>query len=322
MSLSNTVPIGNSIVHVLESSGNNQTPPLQTLYQEHPSDLPCLLLPRDSRRILLQGPERSGRTSLVMNLAYSCASRQSSSCHCMAHPCRCSTVFLYRKSRVSSLDDDFPMPCHDSRLFNTKKDLEEYRIRDWELDTLRRIRIEYVSSARELLQDMLGLLGKPWQDQPIRAILIDDLDQICQNDNNNEDDGRGKSGGVDNASIIHIMQTLAVAVDTSHAIYRLHGTLPIVLASVSLKAKVVAPWMETIITLSPSSSSSSRNTKNAQREEQAHQPGFRTRWQAEFQGRASELIEKPWHTVIDYSIITESADGPRIEWEAPDGHGR
>ena len=210
MALSNDVPIGNSIVHVLESSGssstNTTTTPAATVQHSH-EQLPCLLLPRESRRILLQGPERSGRTSMVMNLAYACASRRASSCHCMANPCRCTTVILYRKSPISSLDEDFPMPCYDTRLSKTKKDLVENANQDWDLATLRRIRIEYVSSSREILQDLLGLLGKPWQDQPFRAILIDDLDQICHNDHNHNDGGRGRAGGGDNPSIMHMMQT-------------------------------------------------------------------------------------------------------------------
>ena len=100
------------------------------------------------------------------------------------------------------------MPCHDTRLCKAKKDLlEENSIQEWELDALRRIRIEYVTSSRELLQDLLGLLGKPWPDQPVRAILIDDLDQICQNDHDGDDAGRGRPGGGDNPSIVHMMQT-------------------------------------------------------------------------------------------------------------------
>ena len=213
MALPNTVPIGNSIVHVLENSGSNSartnTPPIIDDSSREHQPLPCLLLPRDSRRILLQGPERSGRTSMVMNLAYTCASRRSSSCHCMAQPCRCTTVVLYRKTPHSSLEEDFPLPCHDTGVTAKRKRglAGEHSIHDWKLDVLRRIRIEYVSSPREILQDMLGLLGKPWQDQPLQAILIDDLDQICHNDHDGDDAGRGRIGGGDNPSIIHIMQT-------------------------------------------------------------------------------------------------------------------
>ncbi len=100
---------------------------------------------------------------------------------------------------------------------------------------------------------------------------------------------------------------VAVAVDTSHALQRLHGRLPVVLASVSLKAKVVAPWMDTIVTLTSCSSSISGSDSARQ--------GSRTAWKAEFSGRFPRSSGIQWSAVIDYTISNDTVDGPLIEWK-------
>ena len=52
---------------------------------------------------------------------------------------------------------------------------------DWDPQVLKRIRMHRVTSVRELLQDLLCLLGKPLQEQPRAggAIVIDDIDKIA-----------------------------------------------------------------------------------------------------------------------------------------------
>jgi hypothetical protein len=48
----------------------------------------------------------------------------------------------------------------------------------WDPNTLNRIRICRVSSVRDLWGDLLELAGKPLHEQPSRAIVVEDLDQI------------------------------------------------------------------------------------------------------------------------------------------------
>lgn len=185
--------------------------------------IPCILLPGvdeqiHSKRILLQGPPKSGRTSMAMNLAYACAAESAAPCHCSLQPCRCTSVILYRKSqaapstdrmRSNSAKEDFPLPCrfvgnatevtsdtaagnttttnhsihaphhHASKKSATTTLEEGNRTQDdWDPQILGRIRIQYVASAREMLQDLLGVLAKPLHDHPSRAIIVDDLDEI------------------------------------------------------------------------------------------------------------------------------------------------
>ncbi len=202
MNIPHVSPIGTSMVHLLGAPSCNPIHPSTTLptTTQHTPESPCLLLPRDSKRLLLQGPDRSGRSSMVMNLAYASSCAATAPCHCLLRPCRCTNVVIYRKSQASPPPDDFPMPCRFTG--HTKKDCNGHVQDDWDPDSLRRIRIEYVSSAHEILQDLLRMPGKPWQDQPTQAILIDDLDLICGNDN----DIRARSSG-GSESLISSMQT-------------------------------------------------------------------------------------------------------------------
>jgi hypothetical protein len=52
----------------------------------------------------------------------------------------------------------------------------------WDPHVLRRIRIHYVSSLCELLQDLLQVLGTPYREHPTSAIVIDDLDRLILDD--------------------------------------------------------------------------------------------------------------------------------------------
>eukprot|EP00429_Kryptoperidinium_foliaceum_P029545 CAMPEP_0176150554 /NCGR_PEP_ID=MMETSP0120_2-20121206/76870_1 /TAXON_ID=160619 /ORGANISM="Kryptoperidinium foliaceum, Strain CCMP 1326" /LENGTH=92 /DNA_ID=CAMNT_0017487473 /DNA_START=33 /DNA_END=307 /DNA_ORIENTATION=- len=58
-----------------------------------------------------------------------------------------------------------------------------------------------------------------------------------------------------------MMQTVAVAVDTSHALRRIHAILPTILVTVSEHAKLSAPWMDTFVTLTCSTSASATATE-------------------------------------------------------------
>lgn len=163
---------------------------------------PCLLLSsqkegeRRIKRILLQGPGQSGRTSMAMDLAYACAARSTTSgaksCHCLLQPCCCTSVVFYRLAsnaptvqplNSDSSRDDFPLSCRytgDSKALLGTTLMRHGNENDdcWDPAILRHIRIQYVHSTRELLEDLLGMLGKPAREHPAGAIIVDDLDLL------------------------------------------------------------------------------------------------------------------------------------------------
>jgi hypothetical protein len=49
----------------------------------------------------------------------------------------------------------------------------------WDPTILGRIRIQYVTGSKDLLQDLLEMMGKPLREHPTHAIVVDDLDLIC-----------------------------------------------------------------------------------------------------------------------------------------------
>jgi hypothetical protein len=87
---------------------------------------------------------------------------------------------------------------------------------------------------------------------------------------------------------------VAIAVDTAQALQRLHGTAPIVLATTkSSKQGVVAPWMDTMVSLQASTTSSSSSSDS------------RSIWQ---------------QRLDDDSIIVVSTWKAEVLQPAPDGH--
>jgi GTPase SAR1 family protein len=190
------------------------------------------------RRILVCGPSKSGKTSLAMDLAYSKA-LIAKPCLCLdPQMCHCIAVTMYRccrrrRRKTASTkmdaaddddndddDDDFPIcarqyhgrpPAASSfnKMNGNQRDDEDDDLRTnnhekkddcWDPRILKSIRIQYVTSVRELLHDMLSLLGKPLQDRPRGggAIIIDDLDKIValKNDSNRN---KNKGGGGNSA---------------------------------------------------------------------------------------------------------------------------
>jgi hypothetical protein len=168
-------------------------------------------LPHNQRkrsRIMLTGPAKSGKSSLAMNFAYSKVI-SAAPCVCLdTRMCRCIAVTMYRpvvqptpstsagagpESSTTNIPDnmdDFPLMCRyiDASMESNKCQSENAQASmEWDPQLLKQIRVHRISNVRELLQDLLSLLGKPLQEQPRSggAIIIDDLDKIVARDVNN-----------------------------------------------------------------------------------------------------------------------------------------
>jgi len=188
------------------------------------------------KRILLRGPPRSGKTSLSMNLAYFKAEMD------RGLPSAGVSVIVYRPveknnnetaetngghESSSEESDPFPLFCRalpaqcagaDQTMATSIHGEDD----EWDSETLNRIRICRVSSVRELLEDMLVLAGKPEEEQPTRAIIIEDLDQIIELGRNPSDRSHFQNANRRNKnyndSIATLLKTVAIASDTALAI--------------------------------------------------------------------------------------------------------
>jgi len=110
----------------------------------------------------------------------------------------------------------------------TKWDEDE----SWDPTILNRIRICRVSSVRDLWEDMLVLAGKPLHEQPSRAIIVEDLDQIIglggDLSNHSHNSGSSSSGNSKkhNYVVAMMLKTVAIATDTALAIEKSQNRYP------------------------------------------------------------------------------------------------
>jgi hypothetical protein len=128
-----------------------------------------------SRHLLIQGPPKSGRSSLVFDLA--CDVAASTSCRCLDHNrCSCIAVTLFRPSQSKTQEDQgFPLHCRSSPAALAT---DESQSDQFSKHVLRRIQIRWIASLHDLLQQLYCLQGSPFNELPT-AILLDDLDLLC-----------------------------------------------------------------------------------------------------------------------------------------------
>ena len=154
-------------------------------------------------RILLQGPSKSGKSSLVMDFALSLASKE---------PCRCNNSFGDNIFKVASdctnqtcqnclavtlfvpAQRDRPFPLFCEQLDNSNSDYEYLRedekgdsnfdekIRQKELKlnyASKRIQVRHVTSISDIIRYLLSITGRPIEEQPFAGLIIDDIDVLC-----------------------------------------------------------------------------------------------------------------------------------------------
>jgi hypothetical protein len=167
--------------------------------------------PPPPRRMLLQGPPKSGRSSITMDLAYAIAAATPCRQHCEASSssCRCVAVTLFlpcnndTSNGGAQQDPQFPLHCQKLTTTHVHQDdqqqqqgqhsfqvqmqqLEQskaavssqHATTAWKMDILRRIQVRHVTSVREVWQYLLTVQGKPVGEQPWGGILIDSLDVL------------------------------------------------------------------------------------------------------------------------------------------------
>lgn len=212
----NIVPIGSSVLHLINSESSSSLPPEaanKSLSSEFPPSrpfTPCLLIAHptiDGRNkenmFLVNGPSKSGKTSLAMDLA--CCRAYNHACQCLdPATCDCVSVLYFRLDRSNESNtattqrqsDDFPLSCHQrqqslenksqetqlSSLYSNLEDRTKEEREGHDSSVLRRIKVLYVSSTQEILCELLAILGQ--QQHACQSIIIDDIDKIAASEPN------------------------------------------------------------------------------------------------------------------------------------------
>ncbi len=115
------------------------------------------------RHLIIQGPSKSGRSSLLMDLACDLAAR--APCRCVGdRPCSCLAVVLF----LPLTQEEFPLHCQQQPGDKT---------RSFHKQTLKRIQIRRIANPRDLQQQLWKIQGAGWHEQPC-ALLLDGLECI------------------------------------------------------------------------------------------------------------------------------------------------
>ena len=116
------------------------------------------------RHLILQGPNKSGRSSLLMDFACDLAAK--APCRCVGdRPCSCLAVLLF----LPLAQEEFPLLCQQQ---------PGDKMRSFHRLTLKRIQIRRIAHPRDLQQQLWKIQGAGWHEQPY-ALLLDGLDRIA-----------------------------------------------------------------------------------------------------------------------------------------------
>jgi hypothetical protein len=207
-----SMAVGPSVVHFVDDA-QSATINKEGVDAQHTASTPSLLIPNRldiPQRILLRGPPKSGRTSMAMDLA--CSVAMDAPCRCrQMNTCRCIAATLFLPMHPDGDDENdgnnncsastrFPLQCHKVDEESVPGEFESPRwmknqqhhldavspapravspLLDWDPESLGRIEVRHVSSLRQVLRYLLSVQGKPLHEQPLGAIIVDDLDDLA-----------------------------------------------------------------------------------------------------------------------------------------------
>lgn len=173
LTLAAVAPIGTSMVDYIERPNvvdTNATTPTHSVLLASSTTTTTPI------NMLVRGPPKSGKTSLVMNLVCSVATYAPCRGVCTA-PCTCVAAVLLRTATKSP----FPLHCHqvqpESDFQAQLKALDAPKA-TWNKVALRRIQVHHLESMTDLLHYLLGLQGRDEQDRPTGCIVLDDIESF------------------------------------------------------------------------------------------------------------------------------------------------
>ena len=131
--------------------------------------------------ILVQGPSKSGKTSLAMDTAHSFATHAPCRGSCVKQFCTCvGAVFITRNQAAST---SFPLYCQKVSVVKEQDFKAQLRALDapeptWNEQGLKRIHVHSLASARDLLEYLLGIQGRADWERPSGCIVIDNIESF------------------------------------------------------------------------------------------------------------------------------------------------
>jgi len=166
--------------------------------QQHsaPSTRSISSLLQHHKRILLQGPAESSKSSLSMDLALSIASKEPCRCRMTGRPsssgsrnseysdCQnCAAVTIITTSN-NEQEEDFPLLCRSCVSDSTDSSATQSKLQDAfqpddvQQQAMQRIQVRHTTNMEDVLQYLLSLTGLPIEQHPTGGIIVENLDRF------------------------------------------------------------------------------------------------------------------------------------------------
>ena len=196
-------PIGASVIDYIQRNNNHdhEAPtatdngPPAGLEEITTQTIPSLIPTHKSSNMILCGPCKSGRSSMVMNMAHSLAASHGDHCrsgHCGSASCCCPDVVILTPL-LEGKHERFPLSCHvveeslpldfygQLRALQQSNHAEEpNKTTSWNKAALRRIQVHRMSSICNVMEYLLSFQGR--NENPMSAIIVEDLDIFVRGD--------------------------------------------------------------------------------------------------------------------------------------------
>ncbi|CAB9529196.1 expressed unknown protein [Seminavis robusta] len=272
---------------------------------------------------------------MAMELAVEMASN--ADCHCQQQEsnngtstnnrlCQCRPVALLR---VDSRVNTFPLRCHQQHHKQSSSDLTNAgngtacmhgsrNTTAWTKQSLRKIQVHHALTLKSCLGFLLSLQGKPHNQQPYAALVIDDIDCLASSSGEKEN----------NSSISHtVSQVLAILMDTLNFLHMPPAVICITMKNKDhkfLSTGFGASFFDGIVTLTDHSKASlatasvtsNFNTPFWNRICQANSVVKQgSSWTAQFTPNGSGFSDTGGKKRVEYLVVcNDSGNNHRIFW--------